>query len=125
MQLRDDIEQRTTALLAQGPAHLAQRTLNDFNAEAAKRQKAGELTAAIATYNTLFARAKQSNITHPELYVCHSNCAAAYLRLGLYTEALQHANSCQVLAETSIRRCGGPHSHISHTYMGCDQRTFH
>ena len=104
MQVRDDIEQRTAALLAQGPAYLAQRTLNDFNAEATKQQKAGELTAAVATYNALFAKARHSNVTHPELYVCHSNCAAACLQLGLFTEALQHAGRCQSLAETSLRR---------------------
>jgi protein arginine N-methyltransferase 7 len=58
----------------------------------------------VATYLALFAKAQHSNLTHPEMYVCHSNCAAAYLKLGLFQEALRHANKCQTLAETSLRR---------------------
>lgn len=54
----------------------------------------------------LFAKARQSNLTHPELYICHSNCSAAYLHLGLYSEALQHANKSQQLAQASLRRWG-------------------
>lgn len=103
-QIRLDIEQRTQALLAHGPAYLAKRTLNDFNAEAAAHQKAGEHAAAVAVYQTLFAKARQSNLTHPELYICHSNCAAAYLALGLHSEALQQADKCQRMAEASLRR---------------------
>ena len=103
-QVRLDIEQRTQALLAQGPAYLAKRTLNDLNAEAAAHQKAGEHAAAIAVYAALFTKARQSNLTHPELYICHSNCAAAYLALGLHSEALQQADKCQRLAEASLRR---------------------
>ena len=103
-QVRLDIEQRTQALLAQGPAYLAKRTLTDFNAEAAAHQKAGEHAAAVAVYCALFTKARQSNLTHPELYICHSNCAAAYLALGLHSEALQQADKCQRLAEASLRR---------------------
>lgn len=102
--MRLDIQTRTAAILAQGPAYLASRSLADFNAEAAKQQKAGEHAAAVATYLALFAKAQHANLTHPELYVCHSNCAAAYLKLGLFQEALRHANKCQTLAETSLRR---------------------
>lgn len=104
-QVRSDVEQRTLALLAHGPAYLASLTLNDFNAEAAAQQKAGDHAAAAATYNALFAKARAANLTHPELYVCHSNAAAAYLALGLHPEALKHANKCQQLAEASLRRC--------------------
>ena len=110
VQLRSDIEQRTRELLAgQGPDSLAGRTLNDLNAEAARQQKAGQPAAAVATYLALFHRARQANLTHPELYVCHSNCAAAYLQLGLHKEALRQADACQRLAQASLRRwAGGP-----------------
>lgn len=101
------MEARTAALLAQGPAWLASRTLADFNAEAAAQLKAGDHAAAAATYGALFAKAQASNLTHPELYVCHSNAAAAYLGLGLHSEALRHANRCQELARASLRRCAG------------------
>jgi len=104
VQVRRDIEQRTQELVAKGAAYLASRTLNDFNAEAAAQQKAGDYVGAAATYGALFVKARQANLTHPELYVCHSNCSAAYLRLGLYQEALQQANRCQLLAEASLRR---------------------
>ena len=99
------MEARTAALLSRGPAWLASRTLNDFNAEAAAQLKAGDHAAAAATYGALFAKARAANLTHPELYVCHSNASAAYLALGLHAEALQHANRCQQLAEASLRRC--------------------
>jgi protein arginine N-methyltransferase 7 len=105
LQIRDDISKRTTALLDQGPTWLAQRTLNEFNAEAAQLQKAGDYVAAVAVYHALFAKARRTNVTHPELYICHSNCAAAYLRLGLYTEAAQQADRCHTLAYGSLRRC--------------------
>ncbi len=107
-----DIQTRTAAILAQGPAYLASRTLADFNAEATKQQKAGEHAAAVATYLALFAKAQHANLTHPELYVCHSNCAAAYLKLGLFQEALRHANKCQTLAESSLRRWVGQGSKL-------------
>lgn len=93
------------ALLARGPAWLASRSLADLNAEAARQLKAGQHAAAAATYGALFAKAQASNLTHPELYVCHSNAAAAYLGLGLHAEALRHANRCQALAQASLRRC--------------------
>lgn len=105
-QVLQDIEQRMQGLLSKGPSYLASRTLHDFNAEAAAQMKAGEYAAAAATFGALFAKARQANLTHPELYVCHSNCAAAYLHLGLHSEALQHANKCQQLAQASLRRQG-------------------
>lgn len=108
--MRLDVQTCTAAILAQGPAYLASRTLADFNADAAKQQKAGEHAAAVATYLALFAKAQHANLTHPELYVCHSNCSAAYLKLGLFQEALRHANKCQTLAESSLRRWVGPGS---------------
>ncbi|KAL4424877.1 hypothetical protein ABPG77_002100 [Micractinium sp. CCAP 211/92] len=103
-EVRQDIEQRTQELLSRGGAYLASRSLQDFNAEATAQIKAGEHAAAAATYGALFAKARQSNLTHPELYICHSNCSAAYLHLGLFSEALQHANKCQQLAQASLRR---------------------
>lgn len=103
-EVRRNVEQRTQELLARGPEYLASRNLNDFNAEAAAQLKAGEPAAAAATYCALFAKARQSNVTHPELYICHSNCSAAFLKLGLYSEALKHADQCQLLAEASLRR---------------------
>lgn len=106
MQVRQDIERLTQELLSKGAAYLAGRSLQDFNTEATAQIKAGQHAAAAATYGALFAKARQSNLTHPELYICHSNCSAAYLHLGLYSEALQHANKCQQLAKASLRRWG-------------------
>jgi protein arginine N-methyltransferase 7 len=77
-----------------------------LNAQAAKLQKEGDLVGAVATYHALFAKARQSNVTHPELYVCHSNCSGAYLALGMFTEAAAQADSCQTLAYGSLRRWG-------------------
>ena len=102
--MRADIEARTAAILEQGPAYLASRSLNDFNAEAVAAHKQGEHAAAVATYQALFSKAQASNLTHPELYTCHSNCAAAFLELRLFPEALRHADRCQQLAEASLRR---------------------
>ncbi|KAL4451864.1 hypothetical protein ABPG75_007526 [Micractinium tetrahymenae] len=102
--VRQNIERRTQELVSRGAAYLAGRSLQDFNAEATAQIKAGEHAAAAATYGALFAKARQSNLTHPELYICHSNCSAAYLHLGLFSEALQHANKCQQLARASLRR---------------------
>jgi hypothetical protein len=48
--------------------------------------------------------AQEGNLTHPELYITHSNRAAAYLNLGLYEEALWDARRCQVLAEAQFAR---------------------
>lgn len=103
-EVRQDIERLTQELLSKGAAYLAGRSLQDFNTEATAQIKAGQHAAAAATYGALFAKARQSNLTHPELYICHSNCSAAYLHLGLYSEALQHANKCQQLAKASLRR---------------------
>ena len=55
-------------------------------------------------YRALFSRAAANNLTHPELYICHNNCSAAYFRLGLYSEALEHAGYGARLAEASLRR---------------------
>ncbi|PSC69443.1 arginine methyltransferase [Micractinium conductrix] len=103
-QARADIEARTQEILSRGAAYLAGHSLSDFNAEAAAQQKARQHAAAAATYSALFVKAKRSNLTHPELYICHSNCSAAYLALGLHDEALHHAVRCQQLAMASLRR---------------------
>lgn len=105
VQARADIEARTQEILSRGAAYLAGHSLSDFNAEAAAQQKARQHAAAAATYSALFVKAKRSNLTHPELYICHSNCSAAYLALGLHDEALHHAVRCQQLAMASLRRC--------------------
>lgn len=47
---------------------------------------------------------RENNLTHKELFVVHSNRAAAYLNLGLYEEALWDARRCAALAEEQFAR---------------------
>ena len=79
-------------------------TLAQLNAEAARLQRQGDAVGAVAAYAALFARAQRLNLTHPEMYVCHGNCAGAYLGLRLFEEALRHTERCRQLAEASLRR---------------------
>ncbi len=66
--------------------------------------QAEDFVGAVASYAKLFARCRRLNISHPQLYVCHANRAAAFLRLGLYDEALQDAERARSLAEASFKR---------------------
>ncbi|KAK3261796.1 hypothetical protein CYMTET_29312, partial [Cymbomonas tetramitiformis] len=52
----------------------------------------------------VFRKMKEGNLTHPEVYITHSNRAAAYLNLGLYEEALHDARKCQDLAEAQFEK---------------------
>jgi len=61
--------------------------------------------SAIAAYGRLFQRVTALRLTHPELYTCHSNRAAALLRLGLFDEALLDAERCRLLAAESFKKC--------------------
>lgn len=79
-------------------------TLSALNAKATDKFKAGELEQAIAIYEILFEKAQRNNLTHPELFVCYGNCAAAYLKLALYEEAMVYAEKSSKLAESSLRR---------------------
>lgn len=63
-----------------------------------------EFAGAIAGYAKLFARCRALNISHPQLYVCYANRAAAYLKLQLFDEALQDAERCRQLAEASFKK---------------------
>ena len=79
-------------------------TLSSLNSTATQLFKEGKLEHSVATYKVLFDKAKQNNLTHPEMHVCHGNCSAAYLKLELYEEALVHADKSLTMAETSLRR---------------------
>jgi len=61
--------------------------------------------SAVAAYGRLFRRVTALRLTHPELYTCHSNRAAALLRLGLFDEALLDAEHCRLLAAESFKKC--------------------
>lgn len=80
------------------------QALSQINAAAAALQKGGDAEGSAALYRALFVKARRLNLTHPELYICHCNAAAAYLSLELPEEALQHAERCRALAEASLRR---------------------
>ena len=67
--------------------------------------QAEDYAGAVAAYAKLFARCRCLNIGHPQLYVCHANRAAAFLKLGLYDEALLDAERCRSLAEASFKKC--------------------
>lgn len=94
---------RKSELQAADPAFAA-RPLAELNSAATKALKAGDPLSAVAIYDILFDRSSKSNITHPELYVCYSNCSAACLELELYEQAMSHAEKCTRLAEASLRR---------------------
>jgi type III protein arginine methyltransferase len=66
--------------------------------------QADDLVGAVAAYAKLFARCRALNISHPQLYVCHANRAAAFLKLQLFDEALQDAERCRQLAEASFKK---------------------
>ena len=103
VQTRTAISQQMAELLAANPA-LPKRTLAEMNTGATKFCTSGDALGAVALYKILFTRAAQLNLMHPELYVCHSNCSAACLKLELFEEALEHAGHCNRLAEASLRR---------------------
>ena len=73
----------------------AKRPLSALNKEAVAFVKAGDDARAVAAYAKVFKKIKDGNLTHPELYITHSNRAAAYLNLCLYEEALWDARRCQ------------------------------
>eukprot|EP00887_Chlorella_sp_A99_P001822 scaffold19.g1822.t1 len=100
--LRRRLEERTAEVA--GDAELMAKSLHEINAAATALQKRGDAVGAAATYAALFAKAGRLNLTHPELYICYCNSAAAHLALGLHEEVLFHAERCRQLAEASLRR---------------------
>lgn len=75
-----------------------------------------DYVGAVATYAKLFGRCRALNVSHPQQYVCHANRAAAYLKLGLFDEALLDSERCRQLAEASFKKYA--HSLTSHlSYM--------
>ena len=59
---------------------------------------------AVVAYAKLFRRAVSLRLSHPELYTCYGNRAAAFLKLGLYDEALLDAERCRQLAQESFKK---------------------
>lgn len=78
--------------------------LLDLNSHAVSLRKTGDSAGALGTWQALFAKAAQSNLTHPEMHAVRGNAAAAALDLELWEEALSHARSSRQLAEASLRR---------------------
>lgn len=103
LQIRNEIQTREAELRSSRP-ELCSYKLLELNAEATKNIKNEDYVGALAVYYILFARSEKLNLTHPELYVCHSNASAAYLKLEMYEEALDQAVKCAQLAEQSFRR---------------------
>lgn len=104
-QVRAQILKATEDLLASPAASgWAKKPLLQLNQEAAFHQKAGRPLSAIAAYSLLFRKVKEQNLVHPELYVCHTNRACTYLKLGLFDEALLDAERARQLAEAALRK---------------------
>ena len=68
------------ALVADPAFH--NKPLSELNAEAAAKHRQQDYVGAIAAYHKLFERQRLFNLHHPELFVCHSNRAAAYLKVA-------------------------------------------
>ena len=80
------------------------KTLLQLNAEAVQFHRDGDDLRCVAAYAKFFRKLRENNVVHKELYVAHSNRAAAYLNLGLYEEALWDARRCAELAELQFAR---------------------
>ncbi len=63
--------------------------------------KAGDHASAVAHYRLLAQRASQQHLTHRDLHVCHSNCAASLLALGLHAQALGSAERALALMQAA------------------------
>ena len=74
------------------------RSITDLNNEAVKRLRGGDNVGCVVSYAKLFRKVNENNVTHPTLYVCHSNRSHAYLNLGLFDEALWDGHRAQTLA---------------------------
>ena len=61
--------------------------------------------SAVAAYGRVFQRVSALRLTHPQLYTCHGNRAAALLKLGMFDEALLDAERCRLLAHESFKKC--------------------
>ena len=83
-----------------------EKTLSQLHGEAAELQKQGKEVEAIAAYAKVFRKMKEGHLTHPEVYITHSNRSSCYLQLGLYEEALWDAHKCQATAEAAWTRKG-------------------
>lgn len=100
------IPSRLTLLLRRFAAdpNFKAKTLVELNSEAVRFLKTGDDMRCIGAFAKLFCKLRENNLTHKELYVAHSNRAAAYLNLGLYEEALWDARRCATLAEAQFAR---------------------
>lgn len=63
---------------------------------------------AVTAYGKLFRRVTALRLSHPTLYTVYNNRAGAYLKLGLFDEALQDAERGRSLAQESFKRCAMP-----------------
>ena len=74
------------------------RSIAELNNEAVRYLKAGDDVKCVVAYAKVFRKVSENNVTHPTLYVCHSNRAFAYLNLGLFQEALWDGHRAKTLA---------------------------
>ncbi len=80
------------------------KPLHQLNSEALQFHRDGDDMRCVAAFAKLFRKLRENNVVHRELYVAHSNRAAAYLNLGLHEEALWDARRCAELAELQFAR---------------------
>lgn len=103
MQAKQKVADRL-AKLRLHEAEYKRLSITEWNNEAAKHSKEGDHITSVALYTLLFEKTERLRLTHPELYVCYSNCAGALLRLKLFDEAVQMAEKCKRVAEASFKR---------------------
>lgn len=64
----------------------------------------GPAVTCIATYRKLLKRVAGDRMTHRTIHTCHSNQAAAYLKLSLFSEALDAASRAVASARLAVVR---------------------
>jgi tetratricopeptide (TPR) repeat protein len=75
--------------------------------------KAHHHDEALSLYAQALAHASANHLSHPQLFITHSNKAASHLALGQHENALQHAKRCLELLDDVGASAGlsGPARH--------------
>ena len=94
----------SAALRLSADPDFKRKSLQQLNSEALQFHRDGDDMRCVAAFAKLFRKLRENNVVNRELYVAHSNRAAAYLNLGLYEEALWDARRCAELAELQFAR---------------------
>ncbi|KAK9815442.1 hypothetical protein WJX72_003717 [[Myrmecia] bisecta] len=114
--IRAQVKAATDAALL-ADADYRRMPLSQLNKAAAALQKLGDNVGAVAAYGRLFRKVQEMNLCHAELHVCHSNRAAAYLKLGLFEEALWDAECARKLAQDALKRSPQAFAGFVRTYQ--------